>query len=145
MRHVNEEESEDTHDTAEETIDPESTCYIREMIEDWQNTANFIQSVRFTDEKVTDINKTKRVEFWIQTTTNNNHAYRLADTGSPIRFMNIQTTQKLLVNGTTKISEPEKSIGEFRCFNNNQFKILGTIQVDITSRSSMAKIAQYYW
>ena len=33
MRHINEEESEDAHDTAEETIDPESTCYIREMME----------------------------------------------------------------------------------------------------------------
>ena len=58
MRHINEEESEDANDIAEETMDPESTCYIREMmVEDWQNTANFIQ---FTDEKVTDINKTRK-------------------------------------------------------------------------------------
>ena len=65
MRNINEEESEDTHDTSEETRDPESTCYTREMMEDWQNTANFIQSVQFTDEKFTDINKTRRGEFWI--------------------------------------------------------------------------------
>ena len=59
MRNINEEESEDTQDTAEETLDPESTCYIREMMEDWQNTSNFIQSVKFTNEKVTDINNTR--------------------------------------------------------------------------------------
>ena len=57
---MNEEKSEDTQETTEETIDPESTCYIREMMEDWQNIANFIQSAKFTDGKVTDINKTKR-------------------------------------------------------------------------------------
>ena len=139
MRHINEEESEDAHDTAEETIDPESTCYIREMTEDWQNTANFIQSVQFTDENFTDINKTRRGEFWIQTKTNKKQTNWLADTGSPRSCMNIQTAQNLLVNGNTKIHEPEKSIGEFRCFNNNKINILGTIQVYITSGTSTAK------
>ena len=138
MRNINEEESEDTHDIAEETTDPESTCYIREMMEDWQNTANFIQSVQFTDEKVTDIDKTRRGEFWIQTKTTKKQTYRLADTGSPRSFMNIQTARNLLVNGNTKIRGPEKSIGEFRCFNNNKINILGTIQVDITSGTSTA-------
>ena len=41
MQNINEEQSEDAHETAEETIDPESTCYIREMMKDWQNTTNF--------------------------------------------------------------------------------------------------------
>ena len=113
IRNINEEESEDTHDTSEETIDPESTCYIREKMEDWQNTANFIQSVQFTDEKFTDINKTRRGEFWIQTKTNKNKTYWLADTGSPRSFMNIQTAQNLLVNGNAKVHEPEKSLGQF--------------------------------
>ena len=48
MRNINEEEVEDIHNSTEETIDPESTCYIREMMEDWQNTTNFIHSVKFT-------------------------------------------------------------------------------------------------
>ena len=34
MRNINEEEQEDIHNSTEETIDPESTCYIREMMED---------------------------------------------------------------------------------------------------------------
>ena len=39
---IQEEEEEET-----ETIDPESTCYIREMMEDW-SSINFIQSLNFT-------------------------------------------------------------------------------------------------
>ena len=53
--------------------------------------------------------------------------------------MNIDTAQKLLANGKTKIKQPNKTIGEFRCFNNNKTDIIGTIQVDITSGSSNAK------
>ena len=115
---------------------------MRETMVDWQNTANFIQPVKFTDKKVTDIINTRRGEFWIQTKTNKKQTNWLADTGSPRSFMNIQTAQNLLVNGTTKIQEPEKSIGEFRCFNNNKINILGTIHLDITSGSSIAKTAK---
>ena len=53
--------------------------------------------------------------------------------------MNIDTAQRLLANGKTTINQPNKSIGEFRCFNNNKIDIIGTIQVDITSGSSTAK------
>ena len=138
MRNINEEKSENTHDTAEE-IDPESTCYIREMMEDWQNTTNFTQSVKFTNEKVNDINKTRRGEFWLKTKTNKKQTYWLADTGSHRIFMNIQTAQNLLVDDNTKIHQPNKALGEFRWFNNNKIDILGTIQVDITSVTSTAK------
>ena len=139
MRNINEEESEDTHDIIEETIDPESTCYIREMMEDWQNTTNFIQSVQFTNEKVSDINKTRRGKFWLKTNTNKQQTYWLADTGSPKSFMNIQIAQNLLVEDNTKIHQPDKSLGEFTCFNNNKINILGTIQVDIASGKSTAQ------
>ena len=139
MRNINEEESEDAHETAEEIIDPESTCYIRELMEDWQNTTNFIQSINFTNEKVTDINKTRRGEFWLKSNTNKKQIYWLADTGSPRSFMNIQTARNLLVDNNTKIQQPNKSLGEFRCFNNNKIKILGTVQLDITSGTCTAK------
>ena len=139
MRNINEEEQEDIHNSTEETIDPESTCYIREMMEDWQNTTNFIHSVKFTNEKVSDINKTRRGEFWLKTYTNKKQTYWLADRGSPRSFMNIQTAKNLLVDNKTKIQHPDKSLGEFRCFNNNKINILGTIHVDITSGTSTAK------
>ena len=94
------------------------------MMEDWQNTASFIQSVHFTYKKVTDINKTKKRRILDTVKTNNKKIYWLADKGSPRSFMNIETDNNLLVNGNTKIKQPEKSIGEFRCFNNNKINIL---------------------
>ena len=109
------------------------------MMEDWQNTTNFIHSVKFTNEKVSDINKTRRGEFWLKTNTNKKQTYWLADTGSPRSFMNIQTAKNLLVDNKTKIQHPDKSLGECRCFNNNKINILGTIHVDITSGTSTAK------
>ena len=65
IRNINEETETDDQTQTEETIDPESTCYIREMMEDWQNI-NFIKAVNFTNEKVSDINKTRRGEFRIK-------------------------------------------------------------------------------
>ena len=79
IRNINEETEADDQTEAEETIDPESTNYIKEMMRDWQNT-NFIQSINFTNEKVSDINKTRRGEFWIKTWTINQQTYWLADT-----------------------------------------------------------------
>ena len=77
--------------------------------------------------------------FWPKTNTNKKQTYWLADTGSPRSFMNIQTAKNLLVDNKTKIQHPDKSLSEFRCFNNNKINILGTIHVDITSRTSTAK------
>ena len=51
LRNINEETETEEQTETGETIDPESTCYIREMIEDWQNI-NFITSMNFTNEKV---------------------------------------------------------------------------------------------
>ena len=138
IRNINEETETEEQTETEETIDPESTCYIREMMEDWQNV-NFIKTINFTNEKVSDVNITNRGEFWIKTKTNNQQIYWLADTGSPRSFMNIDTAQRLLANGKTTIKQPNKSIGEFRCFKNNKINIIGTIQVDITSGSTTAK------
>ena len=102
IRNINEEEAADIQTVSEETIDPESTCYLREMMEDWQNV-NFINSVNFTDEKVTEINKTGRGEFLIKTLTNNKQVYWLAAMRSPRSFTNTKTARKLLVNVKTTI------------------------------------------
>ena len=54
-------------------------------------------------------------------------------------FMNIHAAQNLLVDDNTKIHQPNKALGEFRCFNNNKINILGTIEVDITSGTSTVR------
>ena len=78
IRNINEETETEERTETEETIDPESTCYIREMMEDWQNI-NFIQTINFTNEKVSDVNKTNRGEFWIKTkqTTSKNSGWQI--------------------------------------------------------------------
>ena len=101
MGNKNEEETVDTQDTTEETIDPESICYMREMMEDWQNI-NFVQSLKVTDEKVTEVNKTKRGEA-LDANQNQQQTYWLVDTGSPRSFMNMHTALNLLLNATTKL------------------------------------------
>ena len=57
---IQEEEEEET-----ETIDPENTCYIRGMREDW-SSINFIQSLNFTTVTKKDFNKNQQGQFWIQ-------------------------------------------------------------------------------
>ena len=61
-KNVIEQETENNQEESEETIDPEATCYIREMMQDWQNV-NFIEPNNFTKEQVTEINKKNRREF----------------------------------------------------------------------------------
>ena len=108
------------------------------MMEDWQKL-NFIQTVNFTNKKLTGINKTRRGEFWIKTLTNNKQVYWLADKGSPRRFMNAETALKMLVNNKATVLQPNKAIGEFRCFKNNKIDVTGMIHLDITSGSASAK------
>ena len=61
IRNINEETETEERTETEETIDPELTCYIREMMEDWQNI-NFIKTINFTNEKVwRKQNKQRRV------------------------------------------------------------------------------------
>ena len=67
-------------------------------MEDWQ-IVSFVQSVKFTNEKVTEINKSKKGEFWVQTKTNNNQTCWPVDTGSLASFMNLETARNLLVDG----------------------------------------------
>ena len=107
-------------------------------MKNWQNV-NFIESINFTNEKVTEINKTNRGEYWMKTKTNNEQLYWLADTGRLRNFRNIETLCKLVVKEKRSIMNPETSLGEFNCYNNNKINIKGTIQVDIQSGSSQAK------
>ena len=58
-RNIKQKEARNQQQASEETIDPQATCYIGEMVEDWQNV-NFFQSNNFKTEKVTEINKTNR-------------------------------------------------------------------------------------
>ena len=82
-------------ETETETIDPESTCYMREMIEDW-SSINFIESLNFTTVTQKDLNKNHQGEFWIQTSSKNENINWLADKGGPRSFISRSTAQNLI-------------------------------------------------
>ena len=113
---IQEEEEEET-----ETIDPESTCYIREMMEDW-SSINFKQSLNFTTVTKKDFNKNQQEEFWIQTKCKEDDINWLVDTGSRRSFISRRTAQHPITEIGNKIVKQDKNIGEFRCFNNNKKK-----------------------
>ena len=127
---IQDEEEADT-----ETIDPESTCYIREMMDDW---SHFIQSLIFTTVTKKDSNKNQQGEFWIQTKSKDENINWLADTDSPRSVF----SRNLITKLGNKIIKQDKNIGEFRCFNNNQIKVDYTIQLDLTSGNTTARNCQ---
>ena len=68
-----------------ETIDPESTCYIKEMMEDW-NAISFTQSLNFTTVNTTSLKKNQQREFSLKTSCNNEEINWLVDPGRPRSF-----------------------------------------------------------
>ena len=95
-------------ETETETVDPESTCYIREMMEDW-SSINFIESINFTTVTQKDLNKNHQGEFWIQTSSKNENINWLADTGSPRSFISRSTAQNLIAKLGNKIIKQDKT------------------------------------
>ena len=133
---IQEEEEEET-----ETIDPESTCYIREMMEDW-SSINFIQSLNFTTVTKKDFNNNQQGEFWIQTKSKEEDINWLVDTGSPQSFISRRTAQYLITKLGNKIVKQDKNIAEFRCFNNNKIKVDYSIQLDLVAGNTTAHNCQ---
>ena len=78
-----------------ESVDPESTCYIGEMMEDW-NTVNFVQW-KESQTKINKINQTQMAEYWIETHSGKCKIHWFVDTGSPRSFVS-QTTANRLTN-----------------------------------------------
>ena len=120
---IQEEEEEET-----ETIDPESTCYTREMIEDW-SSINFIQSLNFTTVTKKDFKENQQGEFWIKTKSNEQDINWLVDTGSPRSFISRRTAQHLVIK-------------EFRCFNNDKIRVDYSIQLDLVTGNTTAHNCQ---
>ena len=124
-----------THSTENESVDPESTCYIREIMEDW-SIVNFIK--KRSEIKVNKINKSELGEYWIATRTGDTKLQWLVDTGSPRSFVSESTANKLISKLGKSIKKSTTQVGEFRCFNKNKIKIQEVIQINITSGNSSA-------
>ena len=121
----------------DESIDPESACYIREMMEDW-NTINLVKW-DWKQTRVNKINKTQMGEYWLETQSGKSKIHWLVDTGSPRSFISQQTANTLINKLGKKIQNKAPKIGEFRCFNNNKIKIISTLNIHLSSGNSVAK------
>ena len=103
VKNINEEEEETIappleEEEDEESIDPEQTMYITELMEDWKKI-NLIER-DFKETKNFELNSmTPNGEIIIQKTLNKNKELNwLADTGSPRSFIDINTTNELIQN-----------------------------------------------
>ena len=68
---------EDENET--EKIDTESTCHIRETVEDWKSV-NFNNSLNFTTTHTKSINKNQEKELWLEIKCNSEEINWLVDT-----------------------------------------------------------------
>ena len=120
-----------------ESIDPESVCYIREMMEDW-NTINLVKW-NWKQTKINKINQTQMGEYWLETQSGNCKIHWLVDTGSPRSFVSQSTANTLINKLGKKIQNKTPKVGEFRCFNNNKIKVNSTLKINLHSRNSIAQ------
>ena len=122
-----------TIEQAQETLDPESTYYIQEIIDSW-NQVNHVKPIAFMKRNPSGIDASLNNEIWIKTKSNNIDIEWIADTGSPKSFINEATATAILqkCNKAKRLpynQDPEK----YRCFNNVSIPIIGILQLDLTS------------
>ena len=124
------------HSEENESFDPESTCYIREMMVDW-STVNIVNR-KWSETRRNTINKTHVEENWLETQIEHLKVHWLVDTGSPRSFLSQQAANWLKTKLRHKIQKEATKVGELRCFNNNKIQINNTLNINITSRNTSA-------
>ena len=122
-----------------ETIDPEPTMYITELMEDWIKI-NLIET-DFKDIRNHNLNNTTpQGEIIKQKTLKNNSKLNwLADAGSPRTFIDIHTAEELIQKDKNVKKEEYNGYMKFKCFNNQDIPIIGQIQMELRSGSLTAK------
>ena len=120
-------------DTTEETVDLENTLYIQEVFDNWK-TVNLVQPKTFTDAQPHKLSPKIPDEIWIKTTEGTTEINWLADTGSPRSFICKTEAERILrACRTAKWKDPTGNNTQYRCFNNIEIPIIGTIEMDLLS------------
>ena len=120
VRHVKEQDiCEEEQETEEETVDAEAALYIKELMGDW-SSVNTIRSVELKKINTISVNKTTGGECWVKT---NGHT---------------KAKEITKQNKESKITMfDEKS--RYKCFNNQDIKILGVLHITLKSGAWTAK------
>ena len=130
VRHVKEQQSIEEDDEAEneETVDAEAALYIKELMEDWSS----VNTVRPTGSNTVNnvaLSKNSGGEFWVNTKYNELNLDWLADTGSPRSFIQYSKAQEIVdIHPESKITNFKEKT-RYKCFNNQEIKILGVLQI----------------
>ena len=123
-------------------IEEESALHIRELTEDWADVNRIIPS-SFNPLTNSPLNKTHPEELWVETrTTYNQTVHWLADTGSPRSFLTLEKSKEILKDNPKLALQPYKSNTQYRCFENNNIKVEGTLQLPLESGSWTARDCQ---
>ena len=144
MRQKQENQLKEGHNdqTEKESVDQESELYIRELTEDWADVNHIIPNA-FNPIKNSTPNKRHPEEIWVETKTSNKQTVRwLADTGSPRSFLTLEKAKEIIKNNPKLALHPYKSPTQYRCFNNNNIKVEGTLQLTLQSGSWSARDCQ---
>ena len=119
-----------------ESIDSESKCYIREMMEDW--SAVSLVNWKWSETKINTINKTHMWEYWLDTLTGQWKIHWPVHPGNPLSFVSETTANWLTAKIGQKIQNKAIKVGEFRCFNNNKIQINSTLNINLWSGNTSA-------
>ena len=121
-----------------ESVDPESTLYIKELSEDWADI-NHIAPDSFSELHNIELNTNTPKEIWVETTTNKLKIQWLADTGSPRSFITKEQATEIMKHNPGVKLQQYTSQTKYKCFNNNNIKIDGDINITLHSGSWTAQ------
>ena len=117
----------------EETINLENTLYIQEVFDSW-NTVNLINQKPFHSAQPHKLSPRIADEISIKTSSDTTEIDWLADTGSPRSFVCKAEAERILRHcKSAKWKHPTGSQTQYRCFNNIEIPITGTIQMNLVS------------
>ena len=139
VRHVKEQDiCEEEQETEEETVDAEAALYIKELMEDW-SSVNTIRPVEVKKINTISVNRTTGGECWVKTNGKNTEVDWLADTGSPRSFLEYTKAKEITKqNKESKITIFDGK-SRYKCFNNQDIKILGVLHITFESGAWTAK------
>ena len=129
-----EQQLQDTRTEAtDETLDLENTFYIQKVFDSW-NTVNLIHPKNFVHAHPQKQSPNISDEIWIKTSTDTFETNWLADTGSPRSFICKTEAERIIqMCKSAKWKEPTNGQTQYRCFNNIEIPITGTIQMNLRS------------
>ena len=134
VRHIQEEQEQESPEEESETIDGEAALDIKELMEDW-SAINIVRPTGFKEVKNVSLNKDINGEFWVKTNFRKSEIDWLADTGSPRSFMQESVAKDLI--GKHQDASKSKFTGKtkYKCFNNQENQIKGVLNITLSSGS----------